>query len=193
MTGGPIVGILLAAGRSARFGREKLLVALADGTPMAVAALANLSAAVDSVVAIVRPGDTTVAAALARQGARITECPRAAEGMGESLAWGVRAAPAARGWVVALADMPWVSSAMIRRIAGALRDGKAIVAPSWQGRRGHPVAFAADYYEELIALSGDVGARSILERHEVWLVAADDEGVLRDVDAPEDLGNARPG
>jgi molybdenum cofactor cytidylyltransferase len=187
MTGGPIVGILLAAGRSARFGRDKLLVALADGTPMAIAALGNLAAAVDSVVAVVRPGDAEIATALAAQGARITECPRAAEGMGESLAWGVRAAPAVRGWVIALADMPWISSAMISRIVGALRAGGAIAAPSWQGRRGHPVGFAADYYGELIALSGDEGARPVVGRHEVTLIPAQDAGVLRDVDMPADL------
>ena len=187
MTGGPIVGILLAAGRSARFGREKLLVALADGTPMAVAALANLSAVVDSVVAIVRPGDETVAAALARQGARITECPRAAEGMGESLAWGVRAAPAALGWVVALADMPWVSRATIGRVVGALRGGESIAAPTWQRRRGHPVGFAADHYGELISLSGDEGAKALLERHAISLLPTEDPGILSDVDTPSDL------
>ena len=187
MAGGPIVGILLAAGRSARFGRDKLLAALADGTPMAVAALGNLAPAVDSVVAVVRPGDAAIAAVLAAKAARITECPRAADGMGESLAWGVRAAPAARGWVVALADMPWIPRATIGRVVGALRGGESIAAPTWQGRRGHPVGFAAAHYGELIALSGDAGARSILERHAVSGVAADDEGVLRDVDAPGDL------
>ena len=69
---GPIVGVLLAAGSASRFGGEKLLAPLPDGTPIGVAALEHLAAAVDSVVAVVRPHDAPLAAALAARGARIT-------------------------------------------------------------------------------------------------------------------------
>ena len=187
MTDGPIVGVLLAAGRSTRFGSDKLLVPLEDGTPIGVAALKSLVTAVDAVVAVVRPGDTALAAALAAQGARATECPNAAEGMGESLAWGVRGSPTAAAWLIALGDMPWTRPAAIERVVDALRRGAPIAAPSWQGRQGHPVGFAARHYAELIALSGDLGARPVIERHGVLLVDADDSGVVRDVDAPQDL------
>jgi molybdenum cofactor cytidylyltransferase len=187
MTDRPIVGVLLAAGRSVRFGGDKLLVAIEDGAPIGVAALKNLAAAVDSVLAVVRPGDAALAAALGAQGARVTECPDAARGMGESLAWGVRGTPAAAAWLIALADMPWVRPATIGRVVDALRRGASIAAPSWQGRQGHPVGFAACHYSELIALSGDIGARPIIERHGLVLVDAEDAGVVRDVDAPQDL------
>jgi molybdenum cofactor cytidylyltransferase len=187
MTVGPIVGVLLAAGRSTRFGSDKLLVPLEDGTPIGVAALKNLAAAVDAVVAVVRPGDAVLAAALAAHGARVTECPNAAEGMGESLAWGVRGSPTAAARLIALADKPWMRPAAIERVVGALRRGAPIAAPGWQGRQGHPVGFAALHYPELIALSGDLGARPVIERHGVLLVEAEDSGVVRDVDAPQDL------
>ena len=187
MTDGPIVGVLLAAGRSTRFGSDKLLVQLEDGTLIGVAAFENLAAAVDAVVAVVRPGDAALAAALGAHGARVTECPNAAEGMGESLAWGVRGSPTAMAWLIALADMPWVRPAAIERVVDALRRGAPIAAPTWRGRQGHPVGFAARHYAELIALSGDVGARPVIERHGVLLVDAEDSGVVRDVDAPQDL------
>jgi molybdenum cofactor cytidylyltransferase len=187
MDRGPIVGVLLAAGSATRFGGAKLLAPLPDGTPVGVASLTNLAAAVDAVVAVVRPGDGAVASTLAADGARVSVCPRATEGMGASLAWGVRAAPAAAGWLVALADMPWIQSATIARVADALRRGASIAAPSWRDSRGHPVGFASGFYAELSALSGDEGAKAILGRHGVLLISTEDAGVLRDVDTPGDL------
>ena len=188
MRGGPVIGILLAAGEAVRFGSDKLAAPLPDGTPLGVAALKSLAAAVDAVVAVVRPGQVETQAALAALGARTTFCPDAAAGMGASLAWGVRAAPAASGWVIALADMPWVRSQTIAAIAAELRSGASIAAPACRGRRGNPVGFAAAHYPRLIALSGDEGAKQLLAANAVALITTDDEGVLRDVDTRADLG-----
>lgn len=183
----PIVGILLAAGSASRFGGEKLLARLPDGTPIGVAALRHLAAAVDTVVAVVRSRDELLAAALAAAGARITRCPRAAEGMGASLAWGVCAAPVAAAWVIALADMPWVEPVTMAGVVDALHGGATVAAPSYRGRRGHPVGFAARCYGELSALSGDEGAKAVVDRYQVTLIDTDDAGVLRDVDTRQDL------
>ncbi len=187
METGPIVGVLLAAGSATRFAGDKLLAPLADGTPVGVAALRNLTPAVDLVLAVVRPGDDALAAALEAGGARVTVCPQAAEGMGASLAWGVRAAPLAAGWLIALADMPWIQTVTIARIVDALRAGSPIAAPSWRDSRGHPVGIASRFFGELSALSGDEGAKAILRRHNATLVATEDAGGLRDIDTPHDL------
>src|SRR5262249_22502988 len=141
----------------------------------------------DAVVAVVRPEDDRLASALAREGARVTACPFAAEGMGASLAWGVRASPLARAWLVALADMPWIRPESVARVAGAMRSGAAIAAPSLRGARGHPVGFPAAFFTALSAPSGDEGAKALVARHGVELVPLDDQGVLRDVDTPRDL------
>jgi molybdenum cofactor cytidylyltransferase len=188
-TQGAIVGILLAAGSASRFGGAKLAAPMGDGTPIGVAALKNLAAAVDVVVAVVRPGDAALASVFAAHGARITVCPWAAEGMGVSLAWGIRAAPVAAGWVIALADMPWIEPATIARIADALKHGSALAAPEYQGARGHPVGMASRFYGELTALSGDEGAKCVLAAHAtaVELVPVNDAAVLRDIDTPDDL------
>ena len=188
-SGAPIVGILLAAGSATRFGGAKLQATLPDGTMVGVAALRNLLAAVDSVIAVVRPGDDTFANTLMAAGARVTVCPNAGNGMGASLAWGVRAAPLAAGWLVALADMPWIRPASIANVVYALRRDVALAAPQYQGARGHPVGISARFYAELRALQADEGARHLIAAHAavLELLAVDDAGVLRDVDTPADL------
>lgn len=185
----PIVGILLAAGSASRFGGGKLLARLEDGTPLGVRALHTLLACVDSVVAVVRPNDDALARVLAENGAKVTECPYAADGMGRSLAWAIRATPLARAWVVALADMPWIRTTTAQRIADALGNGAALVAAAHRGQRGHPVGFSRQFFAELAALSGDDGAKTILRMHaaELQLIETDDGGVSRDVDTPGDL------
>ncbi|MGB8435801.1 MAG: nucleotidyltransferase family protein [Burkholderiales bacterium] len=186
----PFVGILLAAGASTRFKANKLLHPLPDGTPIAVAAARHLHAALDRVLAVVRPDVPELVRALAGAGAEVTICPDAAAGMGRSLAHAIALTSHAGGWIVALADMPFVAPDTIRRIAAALRDGADLAAPAFRGSRGHPVGFAAPYREELAALTGDAGARDILKRDRARMrtLEVDDAGVLRDIDTPEDLG-----
>lgn len=189
MSGAPVVGVLLAAGSGSRFGGDKLLATLEDGTPMGVRALGALAPAVDAVVAVVRPGDDVLAQALASGGARVTVCPRAAEGMGASLAWGVRSAPAARGWIVMLADMPWLATSSIARVVLALSHGAQLAAPAYRGMRGHPVAISSRYFWDLCALGGDKGASGVLAAHAdaLELIDTDDPNVVRDVDVKADF------
>lgn len=184
-----VVGILLAAGSSRRFGSNKLLAPLADGTPLAVAAASRLIAAVPESIAVVRPGDAALAALLAGKGLRIVECAEAERGMGHSLAAGVAAASTADAWLIALADMPAMKISTIAGLLALLHAGSALVAPFHAGRRGHPVGFAAGFGAELLSLSGDAGARELLARHASSLTRldVDDPGILVDVDIPGDL------
>ncbi len=189
IVGKPVVGILLAAGSGSRFGGDKLAAVLPDGRLVGVAALQNLATAVDSVIAVVRPGDTVMANAFAANGARVTVCPTANDGMGVSLAWGVRGAATAAGWIIALADMPWIDPKTIARVVAALRQGAMLAAPRFQGSRGHPVGVGVQFYGELASLSGDEGARKLLAAHaaSVQLIDVDDAGILRDIDTQADL------
>jgi molybdenum cofactor cytidylyltransferase len=184
----PPVGLLLAAGASTRFGdRDKLMHRLADGTPLAVASARTLLSALPRVVAVVRPEALRVARLLRGAGARVLVCPDAARGMGHSLACGVRATADASGWLVALADMPFVRPATVARVVAALAQGAPIAAPACGGRRGHPVGFARAYGPQILALTGDRGARGLLEGagESLCLLDCDDPGCLRDVDEPQ--------
>lgn len=185
----PIVAILLAAGAGTRFGGGKLLHPLSDGVAIAAHAARNLQAADLDVVAVVRTGDFPLADTLEQEGCHVFPCADAARGMGHSLAHGVNAAKEAPGWIVALADMPRVQPATIRGVADAIRGGAMIAAPVYRGERGHPVGFAAALRGELLRLSGDSGARDVLERHrdKIQLVECDDPGIVLDVDARTDL------
>ena len=184
-----ISAILLAAGSGSRFGGDKLLHPLPDGTPIGAAAARNLLAAVPDVVAVVRPGDFPLADLLEQEGCYVMVCPSAARGMGASLAHGIGARRGADGWIVTLADMPLIKSATIAAIVRELEAGKHLVAPAYQGQRGHPVGFGKRFAPQLLALDGDTGARDIIAAHksELVLVECDDSGVLHDIDRREDL------
>lgn len=191
-----LIGILLAAGRGARFGGAKLLTPLpvaahgvGAGTAIGVASCLHMLSALREVVAVVRPGDSILASQLRAAGAQVVECARADEGMGASLACGVAAAAAADGWIVALADMPWIAPASIAVVADALHSGADIAATSHIGVRAHPVGFARQHYAALAGLSGDEGAKSVLNAHRdrLRLIEVADSGVLRDVDTPADI------
>ena len=127
-----------------------------------------------------------------KEGCKVVVCGNAAEGMGASLACGVRAANAAGGadaYLVALADMPFIRSSTIAAVRDALAAGAPLVAPFFRARRGHPVGIAAKFNKELEALQGDEGARKIIAAHEESLrkIPVGDPGVLRDIDTPGDL------
>ncbi len=194
-----IAGILLAAGRGSRFGGDKLLAPLvtsapgvAAGTPVGIASAIHAGQALAEVIAVLRPGDADLAAGMRAAGLATIECANADEGMGATLACGVAAAREADGWVVALADMPWILPSTIASVAAALAAGADIVAPAWAGRRGHPVGFSRRHLDALLASSGDAGARELIasNRAAITLLEIDDPGVLRDVDVPGDLAPA---
>lgn len=190
------VGILLAAGRGRRFDpsghRKKLLQALpGSGDVVAAASARVLTGVLARVVAVVRPGDDDVAAVLRGAGCEVVIAAHADDGMAASLAAALRysldAGVAPSGWIVALADMPFVAPATVQALVAALAGGAQIAAPICDGRRGNPAGFAASLLPELLALQGDEGARSLFARHGFSAVVTDDAGVLRDIDQPSDL------
>lgn len=184
-----LCGILLAAGASTRFGADKLLHPLAGGTTVAAAALANLRSALPHVIAVVRPGATALENLLSTAGATVILCADADEGMGASLASAVRATTYVDGWVIALADMPFIRPPTIAKIVASLAAGAPIVAPAYRGERGHPVGLSARFRPQLEALRGDEGARGLLEKNAdlIKLIEVDDPGVRHDIDTPADL------
>jgi len=184
-----IVGLLLAAGSAKRFGSNKLLHVLPHGVPMVLQAARHLKSQTPSLFAVVRPGQDELYKALQDDGCRVVVCENADEGMGASLACAARAAGRAAGYLVALGDMPFIRRSSIAAVREALVAGAALAAPYWRSRRGHPVGIAGDFFDELVELRGDEGAKRILASNEKLLVKIPigDPGVLRDIDTPEDL------
>jgi molybdenum cofactor cytidylyltransferase len=184
-----IVGLLLAAGSATRFGSDKLRHALPHGVAIAVQAARHLRSEVPFVYAVVRPGQEELAGSLKAERCDVVVCENAAEGMGASLACAVRAAGPAKGYLVALGDMPFVRRSSIAAVRDALAGGAPLAAPYFRARRGHPVGLSKEFHDEMLSLGGDEGAKSILKRNENRLVKVPvgDPGVIRDIDRPEDL------
>ena len=192
-----VVGIVLAAGQGRRFDpsgqRNKLLAPLASGDPVAVASARAMLAVLPTVIAVVPAANTPLAHALRAIGCDVTACPYAEQGMAASLVHALRySLPEAQGWIIALADMPFVAPATIAALRAALEDGAAIAAPVHGARRGNPVALGAAHLAELLALTGDQGARAIVQTHGVTEVPVDDPGILHDIDTAADLPTGAP-
>lgn len=181
--------IVLAAGRGARFGGGKLLAPL-HGRPLIAGALRTALASAGRVYVAVGD-DAALEDAIRREDARLVLVPvaDAAEGMGASLRTAAARVPDdTAGVFVFLGDMPAIDPTTTARLARALDGPDHIVAPTFEGRRGHPVLFGAAWLPALRALSGDEGARAILETApRLTRVAVQDPGVVLDVDRPEDL------
>lgn len=186
-------GILLASGSGVRFGSQKLLHRLPSGEFLGTRSAKNLSAALPDSIAVVREQDTSLTDTLIELGYQIVVNPEPEAGMGGSLARAIRATSDAPGWIVALADMPWICPATIEQVVQKLKSGSSIVAPVYQDQRGHPVGFGPQWGAELSRLSGDQGARNILHRYaeQLELIKVDDAGVICDVDHPSDLNPAQ--
>lgn len=189
--------LVLAAGAGARFGGGKLLAPWRGGVLLG-GALAAAFAAPARKVTVVWGADRRVADAAnawaSAQGEEhrlvLVEAAAHADGLSASLKAGLASLPPdSAGAFVFLGDMPRVPHTVLEPLAQALAGGAAAAAPTFEGRRGHPVLLGKALFAQLAVLEGDRGAGALLTRLGPGLatVAAADDGVLYDVDRPEDL------
>jgi molybdenum cofactor cytidylyltransferase len=185
-----VTGLVMAAGRSSRMGANKLL--MDDGGKPIVARVVERALAADLAEIVVVTGhqEAAVRAALAGLKVRFVSCPDYADGMSASLRSGVKAMPAdADAALVLLGDMPRVGTALLRRMIAAFNptEGRAIIVPAFQGKRGNPVLWDRRFFGEMMELAGDVGARHLIGEHAelVTEIEAEDGGIFLDIDTPE--------
>lgn len=183
------VGILvLAAGRSSRFGADKRLAELPGGRRVIDTLLDNVRASGLKFTVCLGVKDNHIADRLREDNVPCIQCSRAEEGMGGTLA---EASSHIQGWdgvIVALADMPWIAPDTYLEVASRL-SATTICVPSRERRRGHPVGFGSDFYSELQSLGGDTGARHLLSRYasQVVELPVNDAAIHRDIDLPSDI------
>jgi molybdenum cofactor cytidylyltransferase len=195
-----VAAVVLAAGMARRMeGRNKLLATL-EGAPIVTRVVDMLLASkARPVLVVVGHEATRVRAALEGRDVRFVHNASYEEGLGASLRAGIEALgeePAGvEGALVALGDMPWIRSAQVDALIDAFdpRGPNSICVPVHEGKRGHPVLWSARHFGELQKLSGDVGARALLELHAnaISAVAIDDAAVHLDIDTPEMLAKAQ--
>ena len=188
--------VVLAAGSGARFGGGKLLAPWRGGVLLHGALAAALAAPVRHLT-VVTGADPRVVSVVRdfAPSARLIDAADHAEGLAASLRAGVASLSAdCAGVLVFLGDMPRTSQAVLAPLCQAVLAGAPAAAPVWQGRRGNPVALGRGLFQQLLSLRGDVGARAILDSlgDQLALVQAPDDGVLFDVDVPQDLLSREP-
>jgi molybdenum cofactor cytidylyltransferase len=189
--------VILAAGRSSRMGGRNKLTEEVDGRPIvrhvAEAALASRGR---PVVVVTGHQADAVAAKVEGLDLRIVHNPDFADGMSTSLRAGIAALPdGLDGAVVALGDMPGVGPAHLDRLIAAFepKEGRSIVVPVFEGRRGNPVLWGAEHFAAMMAVEGDTGARQVIADNAESVVEVDlkSNAVLVDVDTPEALARLR--
>ncbi|MCH7496960.1 MAG: nucleotidyltransferase family protein [Candidatus Marinimicrobia bacterium] len=187
-----VSALVLAAGGSSRMrGANKLLLPI-EGLPMiATVCGAVLNAGCKPTIVITGFDPTALRAALQGVNVRFAHNPRWQTGMSSSIKVGLAALPKdADGVLIALADMPLVTVATLKELlAGfAAGGGRKIVYPVFDGVQGNPVLFPGKYFQEIAALTGDRGAKAVLQRHanDATAVAVATRAVILDCDEQED-------
>lgn len=190
-----IPGVILAAGLSSRMGRPKALLRVRPDGPTFVAQLARslLAGGVADVIVVARPDDRELATEVATLGerVRVVTNPHAERGQLSSLLAGLDAAdhPGVRGMLVTPVDAPFVRETTIATLLSAFASRNVpIVRATFHGQHGHPVIFGRTVFDALRRADPRLGAKAVVQAHahEPLDVDVDDEGVLHDIDGPDD-------
>jgi molybdenum cofactor cytidylyltransferase len=188
-----VAAVVLAAGRSTRMGAVNKMLAEIGGKPLVrIATEQALASRAKPVIVVTGHESEKVEQALAGLPVRFVHNPDFADGLGGSLKAGIGAVPEeSDGAIVCLGDMPQVDSGLIDKLLAAFdpERGALVVVPSIDGRRGNPVVWSRRFFADLMAISGDIGARHLIGQYaeavvEVPVVGA---AALTDVDTPESL------
>ena len=189
-----IAAIVLAAGRSRRMApHNKLLIADRGGKTMVTRVVDNvLSSHARPILVVTGHMATEVESALAGKPVRFVYAPDYGDGLAASLRAGIAAVPAeCAAAIVCLGDMPLVTGRMIDRLIAAYdpEAARRIVLPTFNGKQGNPMLWDRRFFAEILAISGDSGARFLVGKYpdQVAEIEIGDDAVLRDFDTPESL------
>jgi molybdenum cofactor cytidylyltransferase len=189
-----ISAILLGAGKSKRMGVDKLSLPWGRKTVLEHCFETLLRSKVEEVVVVLNLRKKGIKDLFLRPRVKIVMNPYSKKGMSTSIRRGLQMIhPYSQGILIALGDQPYLKARTINALIRAFCQRKeGIILPSFQGRMGHPVIFHQKYKKELLSLKGDVGGRSIIERHpeDVRRVPVKSAGVVKDIDTWQDYKKA---
>jgi molybdenum cofactor cytidylyltransferase len=185
-----ISAILLGAGESKRMGVDKLSLPWGRETVLNHCLETLLKSEVKEVIVVLNPRDKRLKVLTRRRKVKAVINPLFREGMSTSIRRGLQTIhPNRQGILIALGDQPYLKTRTINALIHAFKKGReGIIIPSFRGRMGHPVIFHQKYKKELLSLKGDMGGRSIIERHleNVRRVPVKSAGVVKDIDTWQD-------
>jgi molybdenum cofactor cytidylyltransferase len=189
--------VILAAGASTRMGTPKQLLEL-EGKPLVVRAVeAALASPAWPVVVVLGAHEEQIRPGLARLPVLIAENAAWSEGMASSIRTGVMTlgqfSRAIDAVVIALCDQPAFSAAVIAQLVAAQRTtGRSIVAAHYHGRNGAPALFMREHFPALTALTGEEGARALLNGDPSQIATVDLPALALDLDTPGDFATQNP-
>ncbi|PHQ70749.1 MAG: 4-diphosphocytidyl-2C-methyl-D-erythritol kinase, partial [Sneathiella sp.] len=189
--------LILAAGQSRRMGSDNKLLAQIAGKPMlshvAAQALKSKAARVFAVTGYDRE---KIKSLLENMDIDVFHNPDYADGLSSSLKIGFAAlADAYEGILICLGDMPFVTTKLFDQLIDAFdrEEGRAIIVPAYNGKRGNPVLIASVFKPDILAVTGDIGAKSLIaeNEHVVFTVDIENNSIFRDIDTPNALMNVQ--
>ena len=194
-----IAALVLGAGRSRRMApHNKLLVVDKTGKTMVARVVDNvLSSLARPVLVVTGHMAEQVETALRGRPVRYVHAPDYAEGLSASLKAGIAALPPdSAAVVVCLGDMPLVTGRIVDRLLEAYDPdaGRLIVLPTFRGKQGNPMLWDRRFFAEILAISGDTGARFLVGKYAEFVAEVEmaDDAVLRDFDTAESLTTLPP-
>ena len=182
-----IAFILLAAGNSRRFGENKLLYRI-DNKPMYRHVVDEIRKIDDQSLfnkKIVVSQYSEILEDLKKEGYVTVQNFESELGISQSIKLGIEAAKELDAWCFMVADQPYTKGKTIQHLVEEwIKNDKKIGCTSFQGRRGNPVIFSKDFYEEFMKLKGDVGGKKILQEHldDVFYMEIMDKNEIEDID-----------
>jgi molybdenum cofactor cytidylyltransferase len=190
-----ICAVVLAAGRSVRMGRQKLLLPLGGKRVITRVVDELLRSPVEHILVVVGRDGELIREALRDHLVQFVENPDLDSDMLGSIRCGLRALPTiCDGILVAVGDQPGILGELVGEMIRSFRSGNSrIVVPDFEGRRGHPVLLSTQYREELLHRHDGNGLRGLLDAHaeEVLQMAVTSRSVIEDMDTPDDYERQR--
>ncbi len=188
-----LTAIVLAAGRSRRFGIENKLLADLDGEAVIVRTMASITAVFDNPIVVTGPDHAAIAQVLCAFAMRLVRCAGDQDGLGFSIAAGVRELAAeCDGALILPGDMPLVTPHTLREVvdAFAAHEGLRIVhAVDRAGDQRNPVLWPRNTFAKLASLEGDRGGKALIS--DAVTVVARDDAELMDIDDRAALDRVR--
>ncbi len=190
-----LAAAILSAGESRRMGTPKALLPYRGTTFVEHLMNATRHPRVGSVRVVLGAGADAIRAKLLLDSASVVLNPDWPQGQLSSIQAAVRslAGYATEGLLLCPVDHPLISEALVGQLIDEFdASGKAIVLPTFHGRRGHPIIFRSSVYEEILAASADVGARQVVWAHkeDTAEVPTEEEGVILNLNDPDTLRKA---
>ncbi len=190
-----LAAVILSAGASSRMGRPKALLPYREGTFLEHLLRVTRHPRIGVTRIVLGAGADAIQAAAKLDSSLVVLNPDWEKGQLSSICAGVRSLVGidTDGMVLCPVDHPLVSAGLVSELVERFyAEGKAIVIPTYKGRRGHPAIFSSALYAELLAAPVDKGARAVVWAHagDVLEVPTDEEGVVLNLNDPDMLKRA---